>query len=776
MASSQAPDEHYDFSSLSVKDLLDAREAYHVHLAHFDMVFATAIGRYLIRTDDQNSTDPDHATDPNRLGPRRLDNTVVTKWSWPCVLVFVKRWYTPDELRNDRRLFSQLVPSRLYLPDGRVVPTCVVAVDPDLSTPVGGEVPVFKSDLVGGGFPVRTEVQGKTHVGSLGCMVTDGHLVYALTNRHVVGEPGREIFAGFGDRNRRLGVTDTLQLRKRPFREIYPGWPGERVICNLDAGLLRIDDVRGWTAQAYGVGQIGDVWDLNVDTFRLDIVDCPLIAFGAASGPMQGRILGLFYRYRTMGGVDYITDLLIGPRVGGASLNNYPGDSGTLWFEDRADPPRNAGGAPIRRPVALEWGGQQLLAPGGKGNPVQLALGICLSTICRELDLDVIADWNAGHTEYWGEWGHVKVGAYATEVISDAYPHLRDMMQANAENIGVGDHLLENLLPYHKGQFAPLADVADLVWRFTRHADSSNHFADMDKPGPGSKTLLDLCKDPKNIDPDVWNSYYASIGEDDKRGALPIRVWQIYDEMVDYARAGKLLEFVCAGGIMAHYVGDACQPLHVSQYHHGRDPADAVHAAVHSVYETTMVAAHGPDLIEMIPKAVVPAVAALPGQAPNGHAAAIAVVDLMRRTFKRLPPLEIVDMFDAHIGRGQTAALWSAFGERTAACMQDGARTLARIWEGAWRAGGGEGLGTHGVFKQNNLADLYNRPNAEFLPAYKLNDLTTDKGRIIVGASPAAKAGPAKKAPARKAPAKRAPAKKAPAKKAAAKKASARKR
>src|SRR6185503_13562645 len=37
------------FSSLSVKDLLDARDAYHVHLCHLDNVFATAIGRFLIR-------------------------------------------------------------------------------------------------------------------------------------------------------------------------------------------------------------------------------------------------------------------------------------------------------------------------------------------------------------------------------------------------------------------------------------------------------------------------------------------------------------------------------------------------------------------------------------------------------------------------------------------------------------------------------------------------------------------------------------------------------
>ena len=47
------------YASLAVRDLLEAREAYHVHLCHLDNVFATAIGRYLIRRDD-----PDYYAHP----------------------------------------------------------------------------------------------------------------------------------------------------------------------------------------------------------------------------------------------------------------------------------------------------------------------------------------------------------------------------------------------------------------------------------------------------------------------------------------------------------------------------------------------------------------------------------------------------------------------------------------------------------------------------------------------------------------------------------------
>jgi hypothetical protein len=67
---------------------------------------------------------------------------------------------------------------------------------------------------------------------------------------------------------------------------------------------------------------------------------------------------------------------------------------------------------------------------------------------------------------------------------------------------------------------------------------------------------------------------------------LPFRIWQIYDEMVEFVQQKKLVDFVCAAGIMAHYVGDACQPLHTSQLHDG-PPGE--HSGVHSAFESTML-------------------------------------------------------------------------------------------------------------------------------------------------------------------------------------------
>ncbi|UIL29526.1 hypothetical protein LZK75_09955 [Rhizobium leguminosarum] len=61
--------------------------------------------------------------------------------------------------------------------------------------------------------------------------------------------------------------------------------------------------------------------------------------------------------------------------------------------------------------------------------------------------------------------------------------------------------------------FVALADVPDFFWKhgkqgFTRYYEGPNHFADMDHPRPSDgKTLLDLCEDLDNVDPEIWNDF-----------------------------------------------------------------------------------------------------------------------------------------------------------------------------------------------------------------------------------------------------------------------------
>lgn len=744
-----------DFSSLSVADLLEARDAYHVHLAHLENVVGTAIGRYRIRTTDADSRYPGAKWRSRKQAPARtLTNTVVRRWSWPCVLVFVKDWLKQEEFFKQDP--DQVVPRYLYMPDGRVVPTCVILAMKQEAAPPPLQDLTFPADLVGGGYPLITEVQNQQHVASLGCLVSDGDSVYALTNRHVTGTrrveelEGRPIFTIIRDKRERIGETDVKQIGKKLFTEVYPGWTGARAYSTLDAGLIRIDDVNYWTAQVFGMGEIDDPVDLNVDTISIDLVGCPVRAYGAGSGEMIGEIKALFYRYKSIGGFDYVSDLMIGTRAPeipearsaeslaqieneklpapGPPLKTRPGDSGTLWFFDPklslADA-KKAGKAGARarrlRPLALQWGGQNLMDETGEST-LQFALATCLSTICRELDVDVIRDWQVGHSEYWGKLGHYKIGAKACELVIGS--KLKKLMMANLGLIAFDDDAIAEgeLKRIDSDRFVPLADVPDLVWRATRKKDEGNHFADMDEKGKGDfkgQTLLDLCEDPDNVDIDVWNRFYDSLSVGFKRGALPFRVWQIYNQMVRSVKAKKIDEFICAAGVLAHYGGDACQPLHVSFLHHGR-PGHEDEKDVHSRYETNMLDRFAADIIGAVNQKLKAKTAK--ADVKGGKAAAISVIDLMRSTIKKLPPMKVINTHNAKTGAERTKHMFEVLGDKTAECLADGSLRLASLWSSAWKEGGGNDIGETKLVEQDrtDIKKLYNKKT--FLEAFRLKE------------------------------------------------------
>jgi hypothetical protein len=733
-----------NFSSLSVLDLLEARDAYHVHLAHLENVVATAIGLYRIRMDDPDSKNP-AAVDPHDPASRRnspertLANTVTKKWSWPCVLVFVDEWQTQAHFHNRP---DQAVPRLLYLPDGRVVPTCVIlAEESEAAAPLLQDLS-FPSDLMGGGYPVLTDVQGTEHVGSVGCLVTDGDRTYALTNRHVSGDPGREIYSMIRSRRQRVGVAAPTQLGKMPFHKAFPGWPETRAFSNLDVGLIEVDDVNCWTTQVYGVGELDLPVDLNVDTISLDLIGCPVRAFGAASGEMVGQIQALFYRYKSIGGFDYVTDLLIGPLNEKTPMKTMPGDSGTLWvfdpdlapLTDEAAGDKSVTSLPEQdsvkagtrarrlRPVALQWGGHRIMNDGD-AREMCFALATCLSSVCRELDVEVMRDWNVGHSEYWGQTGHYLIGAKACEMVTDS--KLRKLLAANKGIIAFDDiALARSIKKLDATKFVPLADVPDLVWRMTRKKDESNHFADMDQPGPDGKDLLTLCKDAANVDVAVWIRFYESIQVKSKRGALPFRVWQFYQEMVAFVKAGKVAEYLCAAGILAHYVGDACQPLHVSRLHHGH-PDKPNENPVHSTYETSMLDRRAAELLTEV-NAKVRRVK-LPAKFTGGKQAAMAVIDLMRHTFETLPPEEVIDAFNAAAGLQRIPHMWDVLHDRTTTCIAGGCAVLAGIWQSAWVEGNGGAIPTNklGAADPGVMTTLYNTKS--FLEAFTLQEMEQKK-------------------------------------------------
>lgn len=277
-------------------------------------------------------------------------------------------------------------------------------------------------------------------------------------------------------------------------------------------------------------------------------------------------------------------------------------------------------------------------------------------------------------------------------------------MSKNLLSIAFDDESIEEGKLEHidPSQFVPLADVPDFVWRTkkrnnpppeSRIEDDGNHFADMDQEGKAQfegETLLDLTKRPENVDIETWNRFYESLGNNSTRGALPFRVWQIYNEMVKFVNQRDIAKFVCAAGILAHYVADACQPLHATQFYDGR-PDHPDEKGIYSYYEDDMVDKFAVDIIAKINREL--ANSSVTAEVSGGENAAIYVIHLMRKCSELLP---ILDIFKAYVeSKSEPTSLrhqhfFDAVSKSTISCMVEGCLRLASLWESAWIEGNGE--------------------------------------------------------------------------------------
>jgi hypothetical protein len=769
------------YHSLSLLDLLVARNLFHLHLTERKGAIATAVGRYLIRRGDSW---PGEKKKTKGTGPKNFFTAEVRSYSWPCVLVFVEKWREPDELSGHGYGPHDLIPDRLYMPDGKVVPVCVVEAQSELVTEEPPFEPLLPKNFFGGGYPIVAEVQGERHMASIGCLLSDGHTVYALTNRHVAGAPGEQLYAPLEGQLIPMGVSSKKQIGRIAFESVYEGWPGKDVYLNADIGLVEVTDVTRWTPQVYSIGTIGPLADFSTQNLSLDLVNAEVRAYGAASKEMFGRVWALFYRYKSLGGFEFLSDLLIGPRKQGDAFRTQHGDSGTLWLLEPTAGATN-GALSTFRPLGVQWGGQVFTETGGGGQTHRsFALATLLSTVCRHLNVELIRDWGFSLPEYWGTFGHFTIANMACQIVASDNSKLRRLMRANLENITfqLDDVTVEGTKGLSKGDFVPLADVPDLVWKMPsgdgsrgprgRNPESPNHFADMDEvPPDSSPTLLRLCDDADNINPQFWIEHAQKFppkpGADKDpahdMGLLPFRVWQLFDAMVGAVRRGKGDEFICAAGTLAHYVGDACQPLHISFLHHG-DPKNFVtrkvthtrgkkagtsedvnvSQGVHEDYEQTMFRGQNGERV----KSALQARTATRGPAEppirTGHDAAVAVVRMMQLTFKTIPPRKIVDAYDQAL-RGESTKseildmLRGTFGNDTVSVMSFGCRLLARLWENAWAAGDGDrtikdlSASTH-----KDLRALY--VQRDVLPSFRLTEIEphlSPSGRPANGHAPA---------------------------------------
>ncbi|MET3896972.1 hypothetical protein ABIB57_000909 [Devosia sp. UYZn731] len=715
------------FAHRSLRDLLEAREFYHEFLVRHPNVVATAVGRYLIR---HNDSWPNDKTKRHGKGARTLSNSEVRPYSWPCILVFVSEWQPAASFADNP---SEMIPPTLFMPDGRSVPVCVVEAPKESATEIAPQDIPFPTNNLGPGRPVIAKVQGRDYVATVCCLVSDGHKVYALTNRHVTGEAGEIVYARRGSSDEPIGESSGKQLLRMPLTTLYPSLPGKNTYVDVDVGLIDLDDLDGWTAKVPRIGVTGSMADFSDSSLSLSLVGCHVVGFGAASGEMRGAIQGLFYRYKTTGGFDYVADLMIGPRTDTGPANakdrpvfqTLPGDSGTMWMLEPLTQNGTRRSKPDSQdylPLAVQWG-RNMLRSAESAWPQGYGLATLLSRVCALLDVEPVRDWNLDVADTWGALGHFSIAARARVALSGDHAALGTLITNNAEIISRSDADLTSgqFAGMGSASFVPMADVPDFFWKprvakqgHARASEGPNHFADMDQKDAAGRTLLDISSDPANIDAAVWDAFYETLLDRLKqeritpnhRGLLPFRVWQIFDHMVEFVKGGDGERFVCAAGVLSHYLGDACQPLHVSYLHDG-DPARAyTHTytsgkkagqtelrplgnGVHSAYEDGMIFEHRKEVLSGLMHTRKIKAAEL---IPSGRQAAELTVAMMRETVQLVPPMAIVDAFISvgHGGKAAANALWGQFGDDTMTIMRGGTRLLALLWESAWVAGDGD--------------------------------------------------------------------------------------
>jgi hypothetical protein len=496
---------------------------------------------------------------------------------------------------------------------------------------------------------------------------------------------------------------------------VYSEFPGRRTFLTLDAGLITVSSLGDWTSQVYGLSAVGPLADLSERNIGTRLINAKVRAYGAATGTLEGRIAALFFRHRSIGGYDDVTDFLIAPEKD--EPHSQPGDSGTIWHLVQKDGQL--------RPLALQWGGQGFRTGGTTFN---FALAAGLTNILRLLDLELVVDHNIGAQPFWGKTGHYTLATFACQEISDDSPKLQELMLANQNRVSFRE---ADLIPKdidaatkkakNEGRFVPLADVPDVIWKNTaadvdggrdpaprQGPEHPVHYADIDEARPSDgRTLRELSLDLNNVTVPFWQAFYTQCGhtKSKDRGLLPFRVWQFFDAMVEALERDELIDYVCAAGLLAHYVGDACQPLHGSTLADGFP--DGRGKGVHSAYESAMVdhqaSAILTGFLEKLPNTP------HPDFVDSGQKAALATIELMDRTTGNVDPHALVDAYAATPGgksKAVTSILWQAFGAGTIAAFCDGAVTLAMIWESAWIKGDGEQRFTDAEMKAMNKNSL----------------------------------------------------------------------
>jgi hypothetical protein len=217
-----------------------------------------------------------------------------------------------------------------------------------------------------------------------------------------------------GHREPEIGTTAEKGLTREEFGKIYPGFPSRNQRLLMDVRLIELDNVFAWKSAVPGISPIGPVLDLYDNSFSLKLISMKVVGQAAVSGLMRGEIHALFYRYKAMGGWEYVSDFLIGPETYNAPdikekeqeekddptrnivLPVHHGDSGTVLYIEHELDEKEAEehkAKTIYYPLALLWGKEEFF-DAGEISAQPYALATSLSVSLDRLDLDFVRDIN----------------------------------------------------------------------------------------------------------------------------------------------------------------------------------------------------------------------------------------------------------------------------------------------------------------------------------------------------------------------------------------------
>jgi len=190
----------------------------------------------------------------------------------------------------------------------------------------------------------------------------------------------------------------------------------------------------------------------------------------------------------------------------------------------------------------------------------------------------------------------------------------------------------------------------------------------------------------------------------------------------------RVVRFLAMAGVLAHYIADACMPLHNTKYHHGLVNASKKEQQVHNYIDNNILSAEKGELLRQAFSSIGsnPPFQRIDGGRDWGQ----RTMALLVYTYTRLHPKKIVETYNETLGwdwRRRYNHVIAEIGVPLRRCIARGTVRLAEIWENAWRQGGGNALADSSLVQveKPDLSELYLDKDG-FLPCRLLKDLTVN--------------------------------------------------